>query len=82
MKSQVRHTALLAAGALAGGAAAALGISSKAWFGSEKPVAAAVSSMTTGADPVANDSAPVSASAITTAAPAPARPTRPAARRA
>ena len=45
MKTQVRYTALLAAGALAGGAAAALGLGSKAWFGVEKPVAAAVSSM-------------------------------------
>ena len=47
MKTRVRHTALLAAGALAGGAAAALGLGHTAWFGAEKPVAAAVSSMST-----------------------------------
>jgi serine protease Do len=65
MKSQVRHTALLAAGALAGGAAAALGISSKAWFGAEKPVAAAVSSLAAASTDARSTDA---ASAVATAA--------------
>ena len=70
MKIQVRYTALVAAGALAGGAAATLGLGSKAWFGTEKPVAAAVSSLAASTDVAPASSAP----AISTAASLPTQP--------
>ena len=57
MKTRVRHTALLAAGALAGGAAAAIGLGHTAWFGAEKPVAAAAGSMSTSESAASTDAA-------------------------
>jgi len=71
MKTRVRHTALLAAGALAGGAAAALGLGNTAWFGAEKPVAAAVSSMSDSAGVASTDAAIAIATAATVPAQAP-----------
>ncbi len=55
MKTHVRHTALLAAGALAGGAAAAIGLGHTAWFGGEKPVAASVGGMSGAAQAAPTD---------------------------
>ena len=64
MKTRVRHTALLAAGALAGGAAAAIGLGHTAWFGTEKPVAAAVSRMSTNERAAPTDVAAAAATAV------------------